>query len=58
MVGRTLPLNGQQFTVVGVSSEGFHGTRVVTPDVWVPVDMWPSVAAPLGGILTSRGARG
>ena len=32
----TLTLNGHPFTVVGVASEGFHGTGVRALDVWVP----------------------
>ena len=39
IVGRTLRLNGQPFTVVGVASEGFHGTGVRALDVWVPIGM-------------------
>ena len=54
IVGRTLQLNGQPFTVIGVAPEGFHGTTVLTSDLWVPVTMvgelsprrGPSIAAP------------
>jgi predicted permease len=38
-VGRTLQLNSRPFNVVGVAPEGFHGTTVMTSDVWVPVNM-------------------
>jgi predicted permease len=48
IVGRTLTLNGHPFTVVGVASEGFHGTGVRALDVWVPMSMVPA--------LSSRGA--
>ena len=37
-VGRTLTLNGQRFTVVGVASREFKGTDMgVQPDLWVPM---------------------
>jgi predicted permease len=38
VVGRSLWLNGQPFTVAGVASQSFRGTSVVAPDVWVPVN--------------------
>jgi predicted permease len=41
IVGTTLRLNGQTFTVVGVAADGFNGTSVVAPDIWVPVAMTP-----------------
>ncbi len=39
IVGGTLALNGHPFTAIGVAPEGFHGTTVLTGDVWVPVNM-------------------
>src|SRR5439155_25796657 len=39
VVGRTLDLNGRPFTIVGVAPDGFHGTTVLSGDVWVPVNM-------------------
>jgi predicted permease len=39
VVGQILQLNGRPFTVVGVAPEGFHGTTVLTGDVWVPINM-------------------
>ena len=39
IVGRTVTLNGHPFTVVGVTQEGFQGTSIIMPDVWVPVSM-------------------
>ena len=37
VIGRTLRLNGTPFTVVGVAGEGFHGTAVLAPELWVPL---------------------
>ena len=49
IVGSTLRLNGHPFTVVGVASEGFHGTGVRALDVWVPMGM-------VGAVRSSRDA--
>jgi len=37
MVGETLLLNGDPFTVVAVGPAGYHGTTILVPDVWVPL---------------------
>jgi predicted permease len=38
VIGKTISLNGQRFTIVGVAAAPFEGTRVGTPrDVWVPL---------------------
>ena len=57
IVGRTLTLNGHPFTVVGVASEGFHGTGIRALDVWVPMGMVAAVSQGTA-TLTDRGARG
>ena len=45
VVGSTLRLNGQAFTVVGVAPRGFRGTRVVlAPELWIPINAWPLTA--------------
>ena len=57
VVGRSLQLNGHPFTVIGVAPEGFHGTTVLTTDVWVPVTMVGELSARRSAsILTSREA--
>jgi len=45
IVGRTVRLNGQPFTVIGIAREGFLGTGVVAPDVWAPVGMAATLKA-------------
>jgi putative ABC transport system permease protein len=50
IVGQTLQLNGEPFTVVGVASEEFRGTSVVALDVWVPL----GAKAFDNGFFTSR----
>ena len=39
VVGQTVRLNGYPFTVIGVAAEGFRGTSVLAPDVWIPAPM-------------------
>ena len=58
IVGRTLTLNGHPFTVIGVASEGFHGTGIRALDVWVPMGMVAAVTSQGTATLTDRGARG
>ena len=44
--------------MIGVAPEGFHGTTVLTTDVWVPMTMVGELSARRSGsILTSREAR-
>jgi predicted permease len=57
IIGRTLTLNGHPFTVVGVASEGFHGTGIRALDVWVPMGMMAAVTSQGTATLTDRGAR-
>ena len=45
VLGRTVRLNGQPFTVVGVAPRGFRGTRLVlAPEAWIPINAWPLTA--------------
>jgi len=44
IVGRSLVLNGHDFTVVGVAPPGFRGTDITnSPDVWAPTMAQPLV---------------
>jgi len=43
IVGQALRLNGQTFTVIGVTKEGFLGMGVITPDIWVPIATSPAI---------------
>ena len=44
IVGRTIQLAGQSFTIVGVARPGFFGEAVGrAPDIWVPMMMHPTV---------------
>ena len=37
LVGKTLVLNRQPFTVIGITAPGFNGIEWSTPDVWAPL---------------------
>ena len=52
VVGSTLVLNGQPFTVVGIMREGFH-MPLGTPEVWMPIGYYPN-----RGDLDTRGRAG
>ena len=55
IIGQTLTLNGRPYTVIGVTPEGFHGTSVVTGDLWVPITMVGDLSPRLSeSILRSR----
>ena len=36
-IGQSVRINGEQFTVVGVAAEGFTGTGIPGPEVWMPL---------------------
>jgi predicted permease len=56
IVGRTMLLNGRLFTIVGVASDGFHGTTVRTNDVWIPLNMIGDVTSQPPSARADRGA--
>jgi macrolide transport system ATP-binding/permease protein len=40
LVGKTVTLNGNTYTIVGIAPQGFNGTELVyTPEIWVPMMM-------------------
>jgi predicted permease len=43
VIGTSLTLNRQRFTVVGVAAQDFVGAEMTVPDVWIPVTMQPAV---------------
>jgi predicted permease len=51
MLGRTVRINGEPFTVVGVAPKGFTGTSIPGPEVWLPLGAQETfrTGAPLAG---------
>jgi len=43
VIGTSLTLNRQHFTVVGVAARDFLGAEMTVPDVWIPVTMQPAL---------------
>lgn len=59
VIGRTLRVNGDEFTLIGVASKGFTGTGIPGPDVWLPLGVqaaFPTTAASPSRTLDSRDA--
>src|SRR6059058_2306630 len=48
-VGSALQINGQTYTVIGISPEGFCGaSALIAPDVWVPLGMRAQLGSAFG----------
>src|SRR5829696_8525526 len=43
VIGTSVTLNRQRFTVVGVTAPDFRGAEMTVPDVWIPVTMQPAL---------------
>ena len=43
VIGTSITLNRQRFTVLGVAAPDFYGAEMTVPDVWIPVTMQPAV---------------
>jgi predicted permease len=56
--GHTITLNGHPFTVAGVAEDGFQGTSVLSPDLFVPMNMIETAMPRTSGasLLTGRSA--
>ena len=54
VIGSTIPINGQAFTIIGVAPRGFHGVeKMYRPEVWVPIRLQPVIEA-RGSWLANR----
>src|SRR5262249_9009388 len=48
-VGSTLQINGQPYTVIGISPKGFCGaSAIIAPDVWIPLGMRAQLRSAFG----------
>ena len=56
LIGRTIRLNSNAYTLVGVAPPGFGGPLVgVAADVWVPTALQPEVDPPSAAVRRARG---
>jgi predicted permease len=54
-VGSTLQINGQPYTVIGITPDGFSGASVlVAPDIWVPLGMRSQLGSAFGDSETTH----
>ncbi|MFL6568030.1 MAG: ABC transporter permease, partial [Chthoniobacterales bacterium] len=45
-IGSSIEINGQPFTVIGVTPKGFSGiSALISPDIWLPLGMHSSVGS-------------
>ena len=42
LLGQTVNVNGTTFTIVGITRQGFTGTSLVGPELWVPLGVYGS----------------
>jgi putative ABC transport system permease protein len=54
--GRTITLNGQPVTVLGVVAEGFSGTTIIKHEVWMPISAAGIAMPRLGAAATKERA--
>jgi predicted permease len=48
-VGSTLQINGQPYTVIGITPEGFSGaSALIAPDVWLPLGVHAQLGSAFG----------
>src|SRR5216110_4142765 len=48
-VGSTLQINGQPYTVIGISPKGFSGaSALIAPDIWVPLGIRSQLGSAFG----------
>jgi putative ABC transport system permease protein len=54
-VGSTLQVNGQPYTVIGITPDGFSGaSALIAPDIWVPLGMRSQLGSAFGDSETTH----
>jgi predicted permease len=57
-IGKTVIVNGRNFTIIGVAPQGFYGSEIIyRPEIWFPMMMQAQVEAG-GSTLEARGFSG
>jgi len=47
-VGSTLYINGQSYTVIGITQDGFGANALIAPDIWVPLGIRSQLGSAFG----------
>jgi predicted permease len=56
VLGQPIIINGRQFTIVGVASDGFTGPELgQAADIWLPIAALPAINTAQAGWLNERG---
>src|SRR6266576_3635196 len=54
-VGRTLQVNGQPYTVIGIAPDGFSGANIlIAPDIWLPLGTRSQLGSAFGDSETTH----
>src|SRR5437867_11588550 len=53
-VGSTLQINGQPYTVIGITADGFGANTLVAPDLWVPLGVRSQLGSAFGDSETTH----
>jgi len=49
IIGKQVCINGQVCRIVGVAQEGFTGTTLLGPDIWLPLGVYRDLCSPTKG---------
>ena len=47
-VGSTIQINGQPYTVIGITQDGFGANALIAPDIWLPLGMRSQLGSAFG----------
>jgi predicted permease len=58
VIGRTLLVNGQAFSIDGVATPDFRGTdKILSPDLWIPFETWLQLQPGFRAFMARRDIR-
>src|SRR5437588_3837769 len=47
-VGSSIPINGQPYTVIGITQDGFGANALIAPDIWLPLGIRSQLGSAFG----------